>query len=49
MHEFEKTEDYQLFCEERLQNPYPLFSRMRTEDPVHWSHADETLAHHALR
>ena len=27
----------QLFCEERLQNPYPLFSRMRTEDPVHWS------------
>jgi cytochrome P450 len=37
MQEFEKTEDYQLFCEERLQNPYPLFSRMRTEDPVHWS------------
>jgi cytochrome P450 len=37
MHGFEKTEDYQLFCEERLQNPYPLFARMRTEDPVHWS------------
>lgn len=37
MHEFEKSEDYQLFCEERLENPYPLFSRMRTVDPVHWS------------
>jgi cytochrome P450 len=37
MHEFEKSEDYQLFCEERLQNPYPLFSRMRVEDPVHWN------------
>jgi len=37
MYDFEKSEDYQLFCEERLQNPYPLFSRMRTEDPVHWN------------
>ena len=37
MGEFEKTEDYQLFCEERLQNPYPLFSKMRNEEPVHWS------------
>ncbi len=37
MHKFEESEDYQLFCEERLQNPYPLFSRMRREEPVHWS------------
>uniref|UniRef100_UPI00404A4D5F cytochrome P450 n=1 Tax=Cephaloticoccus sp. TaxID=1985742 RepID=UPI00404A4D5F len=28
--------DYRAFWEERLQNPYPLFARMRSEDPVHW-------------
>lgn len=28
--------DYRTFCEERLQNPYPLFHRLRAEDPVHW-------------
>jgi cytochrome P450 len=28
--------DYSLFVEERLGNPYPLFDRLRTEDPVHW-------------
>ena len=28
--------DYRIFCEERLQNPYPLFHRLRAEDPVHW-------------
>lgn len=28
--------DYRLFCEERLGNPYPLFDRLRAEDPVHW-------------
>ena len=28
--------DYQLFCEERLGDPYLLFARLRTEDPVHW-------------
>lgn len=28
--------DYRAFCEERLQNPYPLFHRLRAEDPVHW-------------
>lgn len=37
MQTFENTEDYGLFCEERLANPYPLFARMRREDPVHWS------------
>ncbi len=31
-----ESADYQLFCEERLGNPYPLFDRLRTEDPVHW-------------
>lgn len=31
-----ETADYRAFCEERLQNPYPLFARLRTEDPVHW-------------
>jgi|UniRef100_UPI00404A9142 cytochrome P450 len=28
--------DYYLFCEERLGNPYPLFDRLRAEEPVHW-------------
>lgn len=28
--------DYRAFCEERLQDPYPLFARLRAEDPVHW-------------
>jgi pimeloyl-[acyl-carrier protein] synthase len=28
--------DYQEFCQERLQNPYSLFDRLRVEDPVHW-------------
>jgi cytochrome P450 len=34
---FDNSEDYKFFCEERLANPYPLFARMRKEDPVHWS------------
>jgi len=28
--------DYRAFCQERLQDPYPLLRRLRTEDPVHW-------------
>jgi len=28
--------DYEAFCEERLQDPYPFFHRLRDEDPVHW-------------
>jgi len=28
--------DYRLFCEERLEDPYPLFHRLRAADPVHW-------------
>lgn len=31
-----ESADYRAFCEERLQNPYPLFARLRAEDPVHW-------------
>lgn len=33
----EADSDYITFCAEKLQNPYPLFNRMRVEDPVHWS------------
>lgn len=28
--------DYELFCNQQLQNPYPLFTRLRQEQPVHW-------------
>ena len=28
--------DYDLFCRQQLQNPYPLFARLRERDPVHW-------------
>jgi cytochrome P450 len=31
-----ESPDYREFCEERLGNPYPLFDRLRAEDPVHW-------------
>ena len=37
MPSFENTDAYQQFCEERLQDPYPLFAQMRAEDPVHWN------------
>ena len=29
-------EDYRRYCEGRLADPYPLFHRLRREDPVHW-------------
>ena len=29
--------EYELYCDARLANPYPLFHRLREEDPVHWS------------
>ena len=32
-----REENYDLFCNQRLNNPYPLFARLRAEDPVHWS------------
>ena len=28
--------EYDLFCQQRLQNPYPLYARLREVDPVHW-------------
>ncbi len=33
---FIEDPDYELFCRQRLQNPYPLFARLREQDPVHW-------------
>ena len=29
--------DYVSFCQQTLQDPYPLFARMREQEPVHWS------------
>jgi pimeloyl-[acyl-carrier protein] synthase len=31
--------DYSAFCAGALQDPYPFFNRLRSEDPVHWSAA----------
>ena len=28
--------DYAVFCRQKLQNPYPLFARLREQDPVHF-------------
>ena len=30
-------EEYDLFCDGRLADPYPFFRRLRSEDPVHHS------------
>lgn len=32
----EALDDYRAYCEGRLADPYPLFHRLRREDPVHW-------------
>lgn len=32
----EASEDYRQYCAGRLADPYPLFHRLRREDPVHW-------------
>src|SRR5258708_36684362 len=29
--------DYELLCEGRLSNPYPLLADLREREPVHWS------------
>jgi pimeloyl-[acyl-carrier protein] synthase len=35
--DIQSLRDYELYCEGRLADPYPLFQRLREEDPVHWS------------
>ena len=35
--DIQTLEEYELFCDGRLADPYPLFHRLRSEDPVHWS------------
>ena len=34
-----EDQDYVAFCSQRLADPYPLFARLRAEDPIHWSQA----------
>ena len=34
---FANQQSYDLFAPEALLNPYPLYKRMREEDPVHYS------------
>lgn len=29
-------EDYRLFCQQSLGDPYPLYDELREQDPVHW-------------
>ena len=38
----EKTSDYTKFCESKLADPYPLYTRLRSEDPVHYSERLQT-------
>jgi pimeloyl-[acyl-carrier protein] synthase len=35
--ELVESEQYRLFCEGRLADPYPLLAWLRSNDPVHWS------------
>ena len=35
--DWQSLNDYRLFCRGRLADPYPLYHRLRSEDPVHWS------------
>lgn len=35
--DWQSLDDYVLFCRGRLADPYPLYHRLRSEDPVHWS------------
>ena len=36
MPQLRETQDYRLFCDGRLGNPYPLYHQLRHQDPVHW-------------
>jgi len=33
----QSTDDYTTFCRGGLDDPYPFYDRLRSEDPVHWS------------
>lgn len=33
----ENSEEYELYCDGRLADPYPLLERLRDKDPIHWS------------
>jgi cytochrome P450 len=35
--DLQTLEAYERFCNGRLADPYPLFHRLRREDPVHWN------------
>ncbi len=35
--DFQKDEEYALLCCGRSANPYPVYHRLREQDPVHWS------------
>ncbi len=35
--QIQTQDEYELFCHGRLDNPFPLYHRLRAEDPVHWS------------
>lgn len=39
--------DYDVWSAEARRDPYPLFKRMRTEDPVHWDGYSWQLTRHA--
>lgn len=31
-----RNEDYGQFCQQRLNDPYPLYQELREKDPIHW-------------
>ena len=37
MSAIDQLQTYEAYCQGRLADPYPLFHRLRAEDPVHWS------------
>jgi len=34
--ELEHQQDYELFCQQKLPDPYPLFAELRQKEPIHW-------------